>query len=267
MGHGYPDFQPAVTPSMPIIGGGQVAWFQSDKAVVAAPGNADLINYVVPDGHQLHVCSGVVCIDFPVLARYDLRKTPAGDWVSPTSHIDPDSVWVYEESAYDGNISTYARVWIEANSWSGYLHLLINQVNIDTVKFYTTYNPVYVTKIDVDVYYEEDWHDVYEGAVATNVWVEKAVLAGTKLISKARVRLYNNAGSGAYTQLNEFQFNTAEATPQEGLTFDTITLIPYQPQAPYIVETGATFAVRVYNDDDAAHTMSAALAGFLTKPG
>jgi len=267
MAHGYPDFQPAVTPSMPIIGGGQVAWFQSAKAVIATIDTEDLINYVVPDGHQLHVCSGVVCIDFPVLARYDLRQTPGGTWTSPTSHIDADGKWSNEENVYDGDIATYSFNDILAASWGSYLILLINEESIDKVRFYAHYGALDVNIVDIDVYYDGDWHDVYEGDFSDKEWVEKDIPAGAQLVSKARIRFYNDSASRYLEGVYEFQFDTAEVTPQEGLTFDTITQVPYQPQAPYIVEAGATFAVRVYNDDDAAHTMSVALAGFLTKPG
>lgn len=260
-----PDFQSSVLSSEPVPLEGQVPWYFSDAALVANNDTEDLINYVVPDGYDLNVCSGAVSCDFSGIQRYDLRTTPAGTWVSPTSHSDPDSKWENEEDAYDNNVSTYSGVIIAATGWSSYLILLINEQNIDKVKFYAWYNALYITKVDIDVYYDGDWHDVYEGVFADREWVEKDIPAGVSLVSKARIRYYNTYGGEVSAPFYEFMFNTSGITPQEGTWFNTHAIIPYLPQAPYVVPAGATFAVRVYNEDAAAHNMSVALSGFLNK--
>lgn len=263
MPSGLPDFWQGTIAGMPTIGAGQVAWFLSEAALVGAEGEEDLISYVVPDLMELHVCSGVVSCSFPVLQRYKLITTPA-TWVSPASHIDPDDKWLLEERAYDNNIVTSAVIFpVVPESWSSYLILLLNEERINRVKFYAWYEAVATDVIDIDVYYEGDWHDVYEGVYANREWVEKSILP-SKLISKARIRFYNkNLFDPMVASLNEFMFNTSGETPQEGIYFDTHSIIPYLPQAPYIVPAGATFLVRVYNDDDAAHNMAVSLAGFL----
>lgn len=265
MPHGLPDFWQGTIASMPAIGAGQVAWYMSDAELVDGEGHKDLINYVVPDLFELHVCSGVVSCGLPRLQRYDLRQTPAATWISPTSHSDPDSKWLSEEKAYDSNTATWAAHFTDPDSWTSYLILLVNEAYIDKIRFFAIYDPTNQDKIDVDVYYEGAWHDVYEGAFANLAWVEKDIPAGTKLVSKARFRLYNVSDSSLGCELREFQFNTSAVTPQEGMYFDTYALIPYLPQAPYIVEPGATFAVRVYNDDEDSQNMSVALGGFLQK--
>lgn len=260
-----PDFSQAVVPSMPVIGEGQVPWFESEAIEVDAESYEDLINYVVPDGHELHVCSGVVSGNFPCHQRYALRQTPAATWISPTGHIDASGNWLLPENAYDGNVSNAAMEVIATESWGDYLQLLINATNIDKIKFYAYYFSPGIDQVDIDVYYEGDWHDVYEGAYASQEWVEKDILAGVSLISKARVRFYNSYSSNAWVQFREFMFNTSGTTPQEAIYFDTHAIIPYQPQAPYLVGAEATFVIRVYNDDDAAHIMTACIAGFLQK--
>lgn len=267
MPSGLPDFWQGTIAGMPTIGAGQVEWFQSEAALVAADDTEDLINYVVPDLMELHVCSGVVSCSFPVLQRYKLVTTPGATWVSPTSHSDPDNQWSYEWKAYDNNLNTLAHSIVSAESWSSYLILLINEQEINKVKFYDLYHPRPADIVDVDVYYEGDWHDVYEGAFAEAEWVEKAIPAGTKPVSKARIRLYNSLAIEAYKAFSEFMFNTSGETAQEGIYFDTHAIIPYLPQAPYIVPAGATFLVRVYNDDGVAHNMAVSLAGFLQSKG
>ena len=94
--------------------------------------------------------------------------------------------------------------------------------------------------------------------------MEKDIPAGVKAVSKARVRFYNAWDGDMFTSLHEFMFNTSGVTPQKGVWFDTHAIIPFTSQAPYIVPSGATFAVRVHNDDDANHYMGVNLAGFLT---
>ena len=265
MPSGLPDFWQGTIAGMPAIGAGQVAWFQSELKEVALEGSEDLVNYVVPDDMELHVCSGVVSCDFPRTQRYDLRQTPAATWISPTSHIDPDNKWTGEDRAYNGDIGSCADTFIGTGAWSSYLILLVNEQNIDKVRFYAKYYFKDINKIWVDVWYGGGWVHVYDGAFTDKEWVEKPIILGTQLVSKARVRFWNDWPADAFAYLYEFMFNTAETTPQKGIWFDTHAIIPYLPQAPYIVPAEATFAVRVYNDDDAAHNMSVALAGFLQK--
>lgn len=265
MPHGLPDFWQGTIAGMPAIGAGQVAWYQSDAELVDGEGHKDLLNYVAPDTFELHICSGVVSCDFPRFQRYDLRQTPAGSWVSPIAHYEPTGEWLDPEKAYDGDVATFTRNPIDAGEWSPFLELLINEVNINKIRFYSYYTGDFQFPIDVDVWYAGDWHHVYEGAFANEQWVEKDIIAGTSLISKARVRFQSIYDVRRTAIMYEFQFNTHEVTPQEGIWFDTHSIIPYLPQAPYIVEPRATFAVRVYNDDEVAHNMSVALAGFLQK--
>lgn len=263
MPHGLPDFWQGTIAGMPTIGAGQVAWYQSDAALVGDDSHEDLINYVVPDTFELHVCSGVVSCDFPMLQKYDLRQTPAGSWVNPTGHRDPDDKWINEEAAYDGDLTTGAAAVIPVGDWTPYLELLINETNINKIRFLAGYGLPYASTVNVWVYYGGEWVEVYSGAFTRDTWVEKPILLGTQLVSKARIRFATGPGLSVTVRLYEFQFNTHEVTPQKGTWFDTHSIIPYLPQAPYIVEPGATFAVRVYNDDLVDHNMSTALAGFL----
>lgn len=265
MPHGLPDFWQGTVAGMPAIGAGQVAWFQSDSHLVTGGEDYDLINYVVPDTFELHVCSGVVSCELPRLQKYDLRQTPAATWISPTSHIDPDNLWTDEELCYDGDLATGGFDDKAPASWGTWLIFLINPTFVDKIRFNGSYSALYSSKIVIEVYYGGIWHEIYEGIFANRVWVEKA-LTDTFLVDKAKVRYYNphpTARTGA--TLWEFQFNSKGVTPQEGIYFDTHAIIPYLPQAPYIVEPGAKFQVRVHNYDEVAQNMSVSLAGFLQK--
>ena len=263
MPNDQPDYQPKSTPTLPDFGEGQVTWFQSEAESVGAGLTADLINYVVPDGYELRVCSGIVSCEAPRTQRFNFITTPAGDWVSPTSHIDPDDKWHREEEAYDGDISTSAWTEVSTPGWSSYLELLVNPTYIDKVRFYTKEAYGILNTIDLDVFYGGGWVDLYEGVFNFDEWVEKDILAPARLVSKARVRFFFPAGRYAWGYVNEFMFDTSGETAQETIYFDTYALIPYLPEAPYPVPTGATFTLRVYNDDAEAQKFSINLAGFL----
>lgn len=263
MPYDRPDYQPISTPTLPDIGEGQVLWFQSENVEVAGPGEENLISYIVPDGYELRVCSGIVSCEAPRTQRFNFITTPAGDWVSPTSHIDPDNKWFFEELAYDSNLASDASPLVPAHSWSSWLELLVNEATIDKVRFYARYDPLQQSSIDIKAFYGGIWNAVYTGAYADREWVEKDLLPGVHSVSKAEVRVYNNDDEPRGLQLFEFMFNTSGESPQETIYFDTYAIIPYLPEAPYPVPAGATFVVRVYNDDDIAQRFSVNLAGFL----
>lgn len=265
MAHGHPDFQPISTPTLPDFGEGQEAWFQSETIEVGANSDVNLINYVVPDSMELRICSGIVSCKAPRTQKFKFITTPVGDWISPIGYIDVDHRWDNEELAYDGNVGTYAEVPTLAESWSRYLEFLVNEANIDKIKFYGLCFPEVGDLVKIIVYYGGEWHDVYEGLYASLEWVEKDIAEDAQLVSKARIQLYNPSASMRRLELNEFMFNTAKPTPQEVIFFDTYAIIPYLPEAPYPVPSGATFILKVYNDDDDKQWMSVNLAGFLQK--
>jgi len=63
----------------------------------------------------------------------------------------------------------------------------------------------------VDVYYDEDWHHVYEGDTARLEWVEKNIPDGQKSVTAARFRTYKDTTSSSNTILYEFDFWEVEA--------------------------------------------------------
>lgn len=128
-------------------------------------------------------------------------------WVSPTNFVDDDSVWNSETNAYDGNVETDADTRISPNSWSSYLELTHAALNCDKIRFYATYYSGFVDQISIDVYYEGGWHNIYEGGYATEEWVEKTIPAGTKLVTAAQVKFYNDHYLQQDAALFEFEFN------------------------------------------------------------
>ena len=117
-------------------------------------------------------------------------------WVSPTGFVD-NSDWRNEARAYDGNTGTRAEEYVR-----GFLDLTRAAIDCSKIRIYCQTYLSLDAVVDIDVYYEGGWHDVFEGVISRNVWVEKSIPAGTKSVSKARVR----SASGTEMDLWEFEF-------------------------------------------------------------
>lgn len=136
-------------------------------------------------------------------------------WVSPTGFIDPGNMWRDETKAYDEDTDSPAINDIPTKQWSSYLELTHAALSCDKVQFWAYYDARYITQISVDVYYDGAWHNIYEGSFADREWVEKTIPAGTKSVTAARVKFYNNHTAVYNAFLFEFDFweVTAWITP------------------------------------------------------
>lgn len=138
-------------------------------------------------------------------------------WVSPTGFVDGSGQWSDEPYAYDDDTGTAAEGWAAKSSWSAYLELTISAIACDKVRFWARYSVSSATSIDLYVFYDEDWHHVYEGAYPDREWVEKEIPAGTKSVTKAKVRFYNSDPDNVRNPyLFEFDFNSAVAAGGAG---------------------------------------------------
>jgi len=109
-------------------------------------------------------------------------------WRTPTGHNDPDNAWLDEGKAYDDTESTHAtKHGLVAGQWTPFLELTHDALLCDKVRFLL--NNSDFDLVDVDVYYDSAWHDVYQGVYdAYPTWNEKNIPAGLKSVTKARLR-------------------------------------------------------------------------------
>ena len=138
-------------------------------------------------------------------------------WVSPTGFNDPQSGWTDETKLYDEDTGSYSiSDSILAKEWSEYVELTHAALNCDKVQFWAYYGATYITQISLDVYYDSDWHNIYEGVYADREWVEKTIPAGTKSVTAARAKFYNNYTGPQQAYFYEFDFNEV-AAPSAGI--------------------------------------------------
>ena len=133
-------------------------------------------------------------------------------WVKPTGYNDPDSGWLYETQAYDNNVCNWAYCGGEgAAGWRPYLELTHSAMYCSKVRFYAYWNSGLITLIDIDVYYDGAWHDVFQGAFANEIWIEKAI-GSTQLITAFRFRFYHS-DSDVWSALGEVDFYEQSVVP------------------------------------------------------
>jgi len=129
-------------------------------------------------------------------------------WVSPTGYEDPDTVWSSEENTYDEDTNTAGQCSVPADSWSSPIILTIDSITSNKLRFYAYYNAASINQVDVDVYRDGEWVDVYQGSFADREWVEKTFTKGK--VTEARVRFYND---GIQQSCSFYEFDFWEATP------------------------------------------------------
>jgi len=125
-------------------------------------------------------------------------------WVLPTSHNDPDNIWAYEATAYDNDTYSHAATepQIEPYTWSSFLELIRSSTPCNKLRFYCLTYDYGNGSIDLDAYYDGDWHHVYQGVYTCCMWVEKE-LDAIHAITKIRIRLYNPDSNSRWLCIKE----------------------------------------------------------------
>ena len=134
-------------------------------------------------------------------------------WKKPTSFNDIDNTWNNEEQAYDDNTETGADSPNNtARTWGGYIELNIASLSCDSIRFNALYNAANINSASLDVYYLDNWHNIFEGIYLHNTWEEKAI-GSIQDVTAARMRFYAKKTATAY--LYELEFNEVSTEPQQ----------------------------------------------------
>jgi hypothetical protein len=121
----------------------------------------------------------------------------------PDSVSDPSGGWNNDGNAIDGNTSSYAYS-DGIDEWSDFLEFhLSSGMDCNKVRFWAGDS---LDGTDLDIYYDGSWHDVFQGGITDNQWVEKE-LGGIYNVTRARIRFENDQEPGAVARINEFEFS------------------------------------------------------------
>jgi len=113
-------------------------------------------------------------------------------WYIPEVHYDPDNAWENETLIYDGLDNTAGSAIIsDAKTWSSFILLdVYSEIYCEVIKFLAYQKGATgIEQIDIDLYYDSAWHNLYEGVFDNQVWTEIKVIPWQYLYS-ARVRFY-----------------------------------------------------------------------------
>ena len=135
-------------------------------------------------------------------------------WISPDGHYDYSGDWRDEEYAYDGDTNSKARSYQHYNQlywdWTGFLELTLNHpIKADKIRFWAWYDYDRCNKIDIDLYYDGEWHDLISGPYNDRYWEEVDFGSPISGVTKARVRFQVRTFFWEFVvaDLHEFQFN------------------------------------------------------------
>lgn len=80
MARGFPDFYAGIVPSMPVYGEGQINWMVAEDGDIAGDSFADMGEYTVPAGYELHIMASALGSDFPAITRiaFSIMGIPLG---------------------------------------------------------------------------------------------------------------------------------------------------------------------------------------------
>ena len=134
-------------------------------------------------------------------------QSAGSGWVSPRGFTDPDGKWENEGYAYDDELGTYTRRvrGYGESQWSSYIYLTRPEVFCDKIRFWA-HEPYEIDSVEVDVFKDSNWINVYSGAFPDSQWViSKNPFSGK--VSQARIK-FHMAYSNHYFYylLHEFDF-------------------------------------------------------------
>jgi PKD repeat protein len=156
--------------------------------------------------------------------QINVSKVVVDNYVSPTNFKDPSNNWDNSQYAFDNNINTLASCtkkgfwnWI----WTGYLELIPPlPLKCDKIRFNAWYDFQWCDEIDIDVFFNNKWNDIYQGEYKNKEWV--TVEFSGNIISEARVSFHiRQTLRGVAANLYEFDFynETSNLPPVADFSF------------------------------------------------
>ncbi len=134
-------------------------------------------------------------------------------WTSPTGFVDGGGTWNNEVNAFDDNTATFADETVGATSWGNFLELTHAALLTDGMRFWVTVGHVDVNQIDVDMFYNAQWNDVWEGIFTAGQWqhVGSELTLNIATVTSIRIRLYNANAGPQVAQINEVVYGSRQA--------------------------------------------------------
>ena len=150
-------------------------------------------------------------------------------WVSPTGFVDGGSVWTGETNAYDEDTLTFAYVDCPLG-WCDYLELTIAEITCDKVRLWMGRVNTQVTDVEVDVYYNSAWDNIYSGPIVVGSFQEFPI-GSEQLVTAMRIRFFASKAS-RQAEIWEADFNEVSLAPD-------ITNLPIEKAFGLVAESSS----------------------------
>lgn len=109
-------------------------------------------------------------------------------WISPTDFVDSGNVWTDETLSYDENTLTFAYVSVPSG-WCDYLELTTTATTCDKVQLWVGRVNTQVSIIEVDIFYNSAWDNIYSGVIIVGSFQEYPI-GSQQSVTAMRVRFY-----------------------------------------------------------------------------
>ena len=129
-------------------------------------------------------------------------------WAIPAGFESATS-WVNAPNAYDGNTATASTYTFPGAGWSEYYVFSNNATYINGLRYWKTRSTVNINQMQVDVFYDGTWNNVYDGNLVNNATWDLINFSSIELVQWVRMRFNSTAGAevlslfeGAYLETN-----------------------------------------------------------------
>jgi len=162
-------------------------------------------------------------------------------WVSPTTFTDTGNQWTSEEFSYDTDYGTYATNEYGGTGWGEFIELNLDSTTLsDRLRINTDYLDSEITEVDIDIYRDGAWVDVFQGGDEATWNVQTVEITYPKgNVDSVRFR-YNYHTGGFYYWLYELE--VYKTTP------DITTPICGLVNTSYVGESNATIIGNIADD-------------------
>lgn len=136
-------------------------------------------------------------------------------WLLPLSSSDPDNKWDNEDEAYDDTFLTYARSYHNTgdNQWSSFIYLAHPEIPANSLRFYAR-SGAEVDLVDIGIYKDGSWQDIYQGPFADKQWVQEDFSSG--VVGQIRIRFHAaNISQGFFFELYEVNLQKSSETAED----------------------------------------------------
>lgn len=133
----------------------------------------------------------------------DLPLAQPSYWGHPDDAVNTDG-WINVLNSINGNVWDSAQDSVSSGDWTAFLEFPIVATVSDKVRFMSSIRLGKIDLIDLDIYYNDQWHHLYQGEFLDHEWEEK-LLTERQTLTNARVKFHSVEDT--IGQVYEFEYH------------------------------------------------------------